>query len=151
MRSGIGPAEPLKAHGIDVVHDLPDVGDHLQVHFGIGAEYESREKNPVNDIYINPLKGGRELLRYLLFRAGPFADNGNYSNTFIHTHPDISTPNMMVTFMAWCTGRDLKPRPFSGFTILAEHIRPDARARAPDRAAPDRPARDPVQFPRNRH
>ena len=34
---------------------------------------------------------------------------------------------MMITFMAWCTGEDLKPRPFSGFTILAEHIRPDAR------------------------
>lgn len=127
MRSGIGPADHLKAHGVDVIHDLPDVGDHLQDHFGIGAEYESREKSTVNDIYNNPLKGGRELLRYLLFRTGPFADNGNYSNTFIHTHPDIPTPDMMVTFMAWCTGEDLKPRPFSGFTILAEHIRPNAR------------------------
>jgi choline dehydrogenase len=127
MRSGIGPAAHLTAQGVAVAHDLPDVGEHLQDHFGVGLEFESRDKSTVNDIYNNPLKGGRELLRYLLFRKGPFADNGNYSNTFIHTSPDIPTPDMMVTFMAWCTGEDLKPRPFSGFTILAEHIRPDAR------------------------
>ncbi|NNU82129.1 GMC oxidoreductase [Halovulum dunhuangense] len=125
--SGIGPGSLLREHGIEVVHELSGVGENLQDHFGIGTEYRSRVKSTVNDIYNNPLKGGRELLRYLLFRTGPFADNGNYSNTFIHTSPEIPTPDMMVTFMAWCTGEDLKPRPFSGFTILAEHIRPDAR------------------------
>ena len=39
----------------------------------------------------------------------------------------IATPDMMVTFMAWCTTEDLKPHPFSGFTILAEHMRPQSR------------------------
>jgi choline dehydrogenase len=125
--SGIGPAVQLKNHGIEVVLDLPGVGENLQDHFGIGLEFRSTRKLTVNDIYNNPFKGGKELLRYLLFKTGPFADNGNYSNTFIHTAPEIPTPDMMVTFMAWCTGEDLKPRPFSGFTILAEHIRPDAR------------------------
>jgi choline dehydrogenase len=127
QRSGIGPGRLLQEHGVEVVHELPAVGAHLQDHFGIGLEFRSAVPKTVNDIYNNPLIGGRELLRYLLFRTGPFADNGNYSNTFIHTAPDIPTPDMMITFMAWCTGEDLKPRPFSGFTILAEHIRPDAR------------------------
>lgn len=125
--SGIGPPALLKEHGIDVARDLPGVGENLQDHFGIGLEFRSRVKSTVNDIYNNPFKGGRELLRYLLFRTGPFADNGNYSNTFIHSSPEIPTPDMMITFMAWCTGEDLKPRPFSGFTILAEHVRPDSR------------------------
>ncbi len=124
--SGIGPGAVLKENGVEVVRDLP-VGENLQDHFGIGLEFRSTVRKTVNDIYNNPLIGGRELLRYLLFRTGPFADNGNYSNTFIHTAPEIPTPDMMITFMAWCTGEDLKPRPFSGFTILAEHIRPDAR------------------------
>ncbi|ETX30379.1 GMC family oxidoreductase [Roseivivax isoporae] len=127
QRSGLGPADLLRGHGIDVVRHMPDVGEHLQDHFGIGLEFRSRERSTVNDIYNNPLLGGRELLRYILFRTGPFADNGNYSNTFIRTAPHIATPDMMVTFMAWCTGEDLRPRPFSGFTILAEHIRPEAR------------------------
>ncbi|MEX1663538.1 GMC family oxidoreductase [Thioclava sp. 15-R06ZXC-3] len=127
QRSGIGPGALLQQHGIEVVHDLAPVGENLQDHFGIGAEFRSTRKSTVNDMYNNPLLGGAQLLRYLLFRTGPFADNGNYSNTFIHSSPDIPTPDMMVTFMAWCTDEDLKPRPFSGFTILAEHIRPDAR------------------------
>ncbi len=123
--SGIGPADLLGTHGIEVVHELPGVGENLQDHFGVGLEFRSSLKETVNDLYNNPLRGGVQLLRYLLFRTGPFADNGNYSNTFIRSSPDIPTPDMMITFMAWCTDETLKPRPFSGFTILAEHMRPD--------------------------
>ena len=32
MLSGIGPADELQKHGIPIVHDLPDVGKHLQDH-----------------------------------------------------------------------------------------------------------------------
>lgn len=125
--SGIGPAALLQQHGITALHDLPGVGENLQDHFGIGAEYRSTVKSTVNDLYNNKLKGGLQLLRYLMFRTGPFADNGNYSNTFIRSGPEIDRPDMMVTFMAWCTDEHLKPLPFSGFTILAEHMRPQSR------------------------
>lgn len=37
MLSGIGPAQHLAAHGIEVVHDLPGVGQDLQDHIGTGA------------------------------------------------------------------------------------------------------------------
>lgn len=125
--SGIGPAGLLKEHGVTVQHELSGVGENLQDHFGIGAEYRSTVHSTVNDLYNNKLKGGLQLLRHLLFRTGPFADNGNYSNTFIRSGPDIDRPDMMVTFMAWCTDEQLKPHPFSGFTILAEHMRPNSR------------------------
>ncbi len=127
--SGIGPGELLQDTGIEVVRDLSGVGENLQDHFGIGAEYRSTVKSTVNDLYNNPLKGGWQLLRYLLFRTGPFADNGNYANTFICSGPEIDRPDMMVTFMAWCTTEELVPHPFSGFTILAEHMRPGSRGR----------------------
>jgi len=125
--SGIGPGGLLRDHGIQVQHELPGVGENLQDHFGIGAEYRSTVHTTVNDLYNNKLKGGLQLLRYLMSRTGPFADNGNYSNTFIHSGPEVDRPDMMVTFMAWCTDEQLKPRPFSGFTILAEHMRPNSR------------------------
>jgi choline dehydrogenase len=127
MASGIGPATHLREMDVEVNHSLAGVGENLQDHFGIGLEFESTLKTTVNDLYNNKLRGGVQLLRYLLFRTGPFADNGNYSNTFVHSSDDIQTPDMMVTFMAWCTSEDLKPRPFSGFTILAEHMRPQSR------------------------
>lgn len=125
--SGIGPGALLQQHCIKVRHDLPGVGENLQDHFGIGAEYQSTVKSTVNDLYNNPFKGGMQLLRYILFRSGPFSDNGNYSNTFICSNSAITRPDMMVTFMAWCTNEQLKPHPFSGFTILAEHMRPHSR------------------------
>lgn len=125
--SGIGPGQLLQQHGIEIQHELPGVGENLQDHFGIGAEYRSTVHSTVNDLYNNKLKGGLQLLRHLIFRTGPFADNGNYSNTFIRSGPEIDRPDMMVTFMAWCTNEQLKPHPFSGFTILAEHMRPTSR------------------------
>ncbi len=125
--SGIGPGGLLQEQGIELRHDLPGVGENLQDHFGIGAEYRSSVHSTVNDLYNNKIKGGLQLLRHLLFRTGPFADNGNYSNTFICSGPEIDRPDMMVTFMAWCTNEQLKPHPFSGFTILAEHMRPTCR------------------------
>ena len=138
--SGIGPPALLKAKGIEVVHALNGVGENLQDHFGIGLQFRSKSRTTVNDLYNNRARGGLQLLRYLLLRTGPFADNGNYSNTFIHSSPDLATPDMMVTFMAWCTQEDLTPFPFSGFTILAEHMRPSqrgyVRARSADPADP---------------
>jgi choline dehydrogenase len=125
--SGIGPGALLKGHGLDVHHALSGVGENLQDHFGIGAQYRSTVRSTVNDLYNNKIRGGWQLARHLLFRTGPFADNGNYSNTFIRSGPDIDRPDMMVTFMAWCTDEQLKPHPFSGFTILAEHMRPNSR------------------------
>jgi choline dehydrogenase len=121
--SGIGPAPLLSAHGIDVLHDLPGVGENLRDHFGIGAQFRSKSRTTVNDLYNSKLRGGLALLRWILFRTGPFADNGNYSNTFVCSGPDIDRPDMMITFMAWCTDDTLKPYRFPGFTILAEHMR----------------------------
>ena len=143
--SGVGPPKLLKAKGIEVIHQLNGVGENLQDHFGIGLQFRSRRRTTVNDLYNNRARGGLQFLRYLLFRTGPFADNGNYSNTFIRSSPDVATPDMMVTFMAWCTQEDLTPFPFSGFTILAEHMRPESRGYVRARSA--NPADPPeIQF-----
>lgn len=125
--SGIGPGDLLRQNGIDLIHQLSGVGENLQDHFGVGLEFRASKPLTVNDLANNPIRGGLALARYLLFKTGPMASNGNYSNTFISTVGDDDHPDMMITFMAWCTGEDLQPRPFSGFTVLAEHIRPESR------------------------
>ena len=117
------------------------MGENLQDHFGVAAEYRSSVKSTVNDLYNNKLKGGLQLLRYLLFRTGHLRTTA----TIPHLHsfgPRHQPTDMMITFMAWCTDEQLKPRPFSGFTILAEHMRPDSkghvRIKSPN--ASDQPA-----------
>lgn len=56
--SGIGPGALLKQHQIAVQHELPGMGENLQDHFAIDAEYRSTVHSTVNDLYNNKLKGG---------------------------------------------------------------------------------------------
>ncbi|CCO47874.1 putative GMC-type oxidoreductase [Vibrio nigripulchritudo SOn1] len=125
--SGIGDPKILNKHNIPVARALKGVGLNLQDHFGVGLEFKSNSRDTVNDLANSLVKRTLAMMQYLLFKSGPMASNGNYSNTFISTTGDDEHPDMMVTFMAWCTGEDLQPRPFSGFTILAEHIKPESR------------------------
>ena len=125
--SGLGPASAVKNLGVEPVLDLPGVGQNLQDHFGVGLEFKGTQPYTVNDLANSVFARTTAMAQYILFRSGPMASNGNYSNTFISTTGDDARPDMMITFMAWCTTEDLQPRKFSGFTILAEHIRPDSR------------------------
>lgn len=43
MRSGIGPAAHLGDHGIDVVEDLPGVGENLQDHPLVGVVFDAKD------------------------------------------------------------------------------------------------------------
>jgi len=124
--SGIGAGQHLGRIGIEPRHELPGVGENLRDHFGVGLECRCTKPLTVNDLYNNPARGGLELARYFFRRSGLMATNGNYANDFIVSDPSLDRPDMMVTFMAWCTDEQLRPRPYPGFTILAEHMRPDA-------------------------
>src|SRR5947209_8210533 len=40
MLSGVGPADDLRPHGIEIVADLPGVGQNLQDHLELYVQYE---------------------------------------------------------------------------------------------------------------
>jgi choline dehydrogenase len=42
MLSGVGPAAQLRKHGIDVIHDLPGVGDHLVDHCVVDLSFKDK-------------------------------------------------------------------------------------------------------------
>jgi choline dehydrogenase len=52
MLSGIGPADVLRSHGIDVVADLPGVGQNLQDHMILGICYLSLREHPAEPTLI---------------------------------------------------------------------------------------------------
>ena len=41
--SGVGNARELEALGVEVVHDLPGVGEHLQDHLEVYIQYGSKQ------------------------------------------------------------------------------------------------------------
>lgn len=47
LLSGIGPADTLRSHGIDVVADVPGVGQNLQDHLLLPVMYKSKQPLPL--------------------------------------------------------------------------------------------------------
>ena len=50
MLSGIGPAAHLAAHGIDVVVDLPGVGQNLQDHVQLPVVFKRKTDSPMTTL-----------------------------------------------------------------------------------------------------
>jgi choline dehydrogenase len=74
MLSGIGPAKHLEEHGIDVLLDLPGVGQNLQDHIEISLVYQLNGPHSYDrykKLHWKALAG----LQYLLFGNGPATSN----------------------------------------------------------------------------
>ena len=96
--SGVGNAAELEALGIDVVHDLPGVGEHLQDHLEVYIQYGS--KQPVS---VAPAMKWRNRpwvgFKWLFFRSGPGATNHFEAGGFIRGDDDVAYPNLMFHFL----------------------------------------------------
>lgn len=79
MLSGVGPAEQLKEHGIEVIHDLPGVGNHLVDHPTVNVYFKDRFNKSLKHIKPhNPVEGVKmlgSLIQYLRKRKGAFTSN----------------------------------------------------------------------------
>jgi choline dehydrogenase len=93
LLSGIGPAESLKALGIDVVADLPGVGQNLQDHLASGVQWYCTQP-----ITLASAEKPGNLLNFLLFRKGPLTSNVAEVAGFIKTKPDLPTPDLEILF-----------------------------------------------------
>jgi choline dehydrogenase len=96
--SGVGNADELRALGIDVVHDLPGVGENLQDHLEVYVQHAS--KQPVS---VAPALKWRNRpwvgFRWLVFRDGPGATNHFEAGGFVRSNDDVSYPNLMLHFL----------------------------------------------------
>jgi choline dehydrogenase len=133
MLSGIGPAEHLKFHGIDVLHDNGNVGQNLEDHQGIN--YTFRANVPTHNDTLRPWWGKLKVgLQYLLFNSGPLSLSINHGGGFFRTDERLTRPNMQLYMQAFSTllpraGERpiLSPDPFSGFSIGLSNCRPTSR------------------------
>lgn len=70
MLSGIGPADHLREHGIEVKLDLPGVGQNLQDHPTVIVKYACTQSMAIHRI-LNPVNQLRAGVQWLLKRSGP--------------------------------------------------------------------------------
>jgi len=78
LRSGIGPADRVRAAGIDLHHHLPGVGENLQDHVGVPVVCASDAPSPARKSRWIP-----EALRYAVSRTGVMASNGCEGGAFL--------------------------------------------------------------------
>ena len=92
--SGIGPGDLLQRHGIDVVHDLPGVGENLHDHLQIRTIFKVRHTVTLNT-RVNSLFGKAAMgLEYLLFKTGPLTMPPSQLGAFAKSDPSRESANM---------------------------------------------------------
>ncbi len=96
--SGVGNADELRGLGVDVVHDLPGVGENLQDHLEVYVQHAS--KQPVS---VAPAMKWRNRpwvgFRWLFFRDGPGASNHFEAGGFVRSNDEVEYPNLMLHFL----------------------------------------------------
>jgi choline dehydrogenase len=109
MLSGVGPADHLRATGIEVRHDLPGVGKELRDHLVCGVIVKARTRETLVSAESVP-----NLLRYLVLRRGMLTSNVAEACGFFRVPADAPAPNLELLFA---------PLPFidHGLTRPTEH------------------------------
>jgi choline dehydrogenase len=139
--SGVGPADLLRQHGVEVVLDAPGVGYDLQDHMQVRVVMRCSQAITLNDIVNNPFRKVMTGLRYAAFRTGPLTIAAGTSGAFFKTDPRLATPDIQIHFLPFSTDKmGEKLHPFSGFTASVCQLRPESRGslriRSADPAVP---------------
>ena len=125
--SGVGNAEELGALRIDVVHDLPGVGEHLQDHLEVYVQYASTQPvsvAPAMKWRNRPVVGAR----WLFLRSGPGATNHFEAGGFLRSNDEVAYPNLMFHFLPLAIRYDgTQPAGGHGYQVHVGPMYSDAR------------------------
>jgi choline dehydrogenase len=125
--SGVGRAPELEALGIDVVHDLPGVGENLQDHLEVYVQYVCTQPvsvQPALKKWKRPFIGAE----WLLFRSGPGATNHFEAGGFVRSNDDVAYPNLMFHFLPLAIRYDgSAPAGAHGYQVHVGPMYSDAR------------------------
>ncbi|WP_370211058.1 choline dehydrogenase [Alloalcanivorax venustensis] len=105
MLSGIGPADHLKEHGIEVVHDLPGVGRNLQDHLEVWVQQECTQKITLNS-WLGPLAKAWIGANWLFLKRGLGTSNQFESNGYIRSRAGMKYPDIQFHFLAGAIAYD---------------------------------------------
>lgn len=98
MLSGVGPAEHLREHGIDVVADRPGVGQNLQDHMELYIQQESIQ--PIT-LYskLNLFSKGLIGAQWLFLKSGLGASNHFEAAAFLRSAAGVDYPDIQYHFI----------------------------------------------------
>ena len=92
--SGIGQREVLQRAGVNVVHELPGVGENLRDHLHVRISFETRVPETLNTILRNPFLKAKMGARWLLLGRGLMACSSATSMAIARSRPDLPRPDI---------------------------------------------------------
>ena len=141
--SGIGPAEHLKAIGVDVVHDLPGVGGNLSDHYATRVSYRVKDLLSINE-YARGLRLAGEVGKWLVRGNGALTFGVSSAQIFCRSRDGLASPDIQLLFSpaSYDEARFGKLEKQPGATVAVSIARPDSRGTimATSPFATDRPS-----------
>ncbi|PSJ59589.1 GMC family oxidoreductase [Kumtagia ephedrae] len=126
--SGVGPAELLRRHGIDVVRDMPGVGANLQDHLQIRTAFRIRGARTLNEWQASLLGKAQIGLLYALKRSGPMAMAPSQLGIFMKSDPRFGTANIEFHVQPLSLDKFGEPlHAFPAITVSVCNLRPESR------------------------
>jgi choline dehydrogenase len=125
--SGVGSSEHLESVGVEVVHELPGVGENLQDHLEVYVQHASTQP-----ISVAPAMKWRNRpwvgFRWLFFRDGPGATNHFEGGGFVRSNEVVAYPNLMFHFLPLAIRYDgTQPAGGHGYQVHVGPMNSDAR------------------------
>jgi len=125
--SGIGPGRLLQSFGVNVVQDLPGVGENLQDHLQLRCVYKV-QRGTLNEVACTLWGKGWIGLQYLVLRRGPMTMSPSQLGAFAYSDPRHDRANVEYHVQPLSLERFGEPlHRFPAFTASVCNLRPESR------------------------
>jgi choline dehydrogenase len=140
LLSGVGPAAHLRDVGVEVVHDLPGVGENLQDHINIPVTFHTKDRVGIGGMTAEEI--GASIDEWRAARTGAISSNWAAAGGHARSGPDVAEPDLQL-YGVMAANRDharyMSARP--GITLHSTLQRPASRGTIRLRSA------DPLEYP----
>lgn len=132
MQSGVGNGEQLQAHGIELTHHLPGVGENLQDHMYIHHTYACDNKSSLNADFrgVNAMTHG---INYVLRKKGPLTSGASQAVAFVRSSENIERPDLQICYrpVSWVFDQHgtMEIGKTPEMTVSVCNLRPTSRGR----------------------
>ena len=96
--SGVGDPKLLKQNNIEVIHELPGVGQNLQDHLEIYIQHKSKTKDTLYNLSTNYFTQAIEGIKWFLLKQGMLTYSHLELGGFVKTSDKYKHPNIQLHF-----------------------------------------------------
>ena len=126
--SGVGSASLLREHTINVIHDLPGVGENLQDHLQLRLAFKVQGVRTLNEWASSWFGKAQMAMQYALFRSGPLSMSPSQLGAFAKSDPSQPTANIEYHIQPLSLDKfGDAPHTFPAFTASVCNLRPESR------------------------